>query len=636
MNGNRSSDTRSRAAASETPERSGARGPRQRASKGTPGGPRTEMPRASRIKVVAIRAVTATAQDGDKAAGQQLDRILRSVTFRQVDRLKRFFSFIVSEALAGRGNQLKEYVIGVQVFDKDSSFDPRADPIVRVQARRLRARLERYYREEGGGDSLVIELPKGGYAPVFRNRESSAAGRPSIGPTLAGQNTIAVHALADQSAARDLEYFCEGLRQEIIHRLAKLEALRVLAVQTGITGVSVEHQAAMVLSGGVRKSGDRVRVTVHLVDTATASYLWSESVDADLVDPFAAQELVATAVVSKIEPRLLDGGQRRAARKPAENLAARNLYLQGRYHLNQRTDEGLHKALDLFERAIVEDAHFALAHSGLADAHSLLAHYGVRPPSQVWTHAASSAATAVMLDGNCAEGRTSLAHVKATQDWDWHGAEREFQMAVSLDARYATAHHWYAMSCLVPLGRLDEALEEMRIAQSLDPVSSIVARDLALIYAYRRDYEAALEQCDHTIELNPHFSPAYWALGVIQEQRTDLDEAIAAFQRAIDLSPHSPRMHAGLGRAMALAGKRPLAVASLRTLEAIAAQRYVSPIEFAAVRFAMGQHELGFTALDKACEDRAFDVLALKVDPRFDPEKHDPRMHAILRVVGLA
>jgi serine/threonine-protein kinase len=192
------------------------------------------------------------------------------------------------------------------------------------------------------------------------------------------------------------------------------------------------------------------------------------------------------------------------------------------------------------------------------------------------------------------------------------------------------------MSCLVPLGRLDEALDEMRIAQSLDPVSSIVARDLALIHAYRRDFEAALEQSDHTIELNPHFSPAYWALGVIQEQRKDLDEAIAAFQRAIDLAPHSPRMHAALGRAMALAGRKSLAIASLRKLESIAAQRYVSPIEFAAVRFALGQQELGFGWLDKACEDRAFDILALRVDPRFDSEKHDPRMQAILRVVGLA
>jgi TolB-like protein/Flp pilus assembly protein TadD len=595
-----------------------------------------------KIKVVPIRPPKVAAQeDSEHSAQQQLERVLASVTFRQVDRLKRFLNFTVSEALAGRGDQLKEYVIGVQVFDKDSTFDPRADPIVRVQARRLRARLARYYREEGGADAVLIDLPKGGYTPVFRNREASTGGRRSMGPTLAGQNTIAVQPLADQSPAHDLAYFCDGLRQEIIHSLAKLEALRILAVPPAATasgGYSAEDagHAAMVLTGAVRKSGDRVRATIHLVDTATASYLWSESVDAALADPFAAQELVADAVVKKLEPRLLDAGQRRGARRPAENLAARNLYLQGRYHLNQRTDEGLHKALDFFEKAIVEDAQFALAHSGLADAHSLLAHYGVRPPSLVWAQAASSAASAVMLDGTCAEGRTSLAHVKATQDWDWHGAEREFQMAISFDPRYATAHHWYAMSCLVPLGRLDEALEEMRIAQSLDPVSSIVARDLALIHAYRRDFEAALEQCDHTIELNPHFSPAYWALGMIQEQRKDLDEAIAAFQRAIDLSPHSPRMLAGLARAMALAGKKPLALNSLRKLDAIAAQRYVSPIEFAAVRFALGQRDLGFTWLDKSCEDRAFDVLALKVDPRFEAEKHDPRMQAILRVVGLA
>ena len=596
-----------------------------------------KKPRPAKIKVVPIRAFTGAAQpDGDKASREQLERILGSVTFRQVDRLKRFLSFIVAEALAGRGSQLKEYVIGVQVFDKDSSFDPRADPIVRVQARRLRARLVRYYREEGGADALVIELPKGGYAPVFKNREAASPGRRSMGSTLAGQNTIAVQPFADQSPAHDLGYFCDGLRQEIIHSLAKLEALRVVAVSPASAGgAEPDHQAAMVLTGGVRKAGERLRATVHLVDTASASYLWSESIDAALGDPFAAQELVAAAVVKKLEPRLLDGGQRRGARRPAENLAARNLYLQGRYHLNQRTDEGLHKALDFFEKAIVEDAQFALAHSGLADAHSLLAHYGVRPPSQVWAQAASSAASAVMLDGNCAEGRTSLAHVKATQDWDWHGAEREFQMAISLDPRYATAHHWYAMSCLVPLGRLDEALEEMRIAQSLDPVSSIVARDLALIHAYRRDYESALEQCDHTIELNPHFSPAYWALGVIQEQRKDFDEAIAAFQRAIDLSPHSPRMHAGLGRAMALAGKKAVAVSALRKLESIAAQRYVSPIEFAAIRFALGQREVGYTWLDKACDDRAFDILALKVDPRFDSEKDDPRMQGIVRLVGL-
>ena len=176
-------------------------------------------------------------------------------------------------------------------------------------------------------------------------------------------------------------------------------------------------------------------------------------------------------------------------------------------------------------------------------------------PADVWAKAASSAASAVMLDGHSAEAHTSLAHVRATQDWDWPGAEREFQRAIQLNPRYPTAHHWYAMSCLVPMGRLDEALEQMLLAQSLDPVSSIIARDVAVIHCYRRDFEAALEQCDHTIELNPHFAPAYLTLGLIQEQRKDFDESAAAFRRAVDLSPHSPRMQGALARTLALSGK---------------------------------------------------------------------------------
>ena len=583
-------------------------------------------------------AASAPEKDAQKPARQQLDRILASATFRQVDRLKRFLNFIVLEALEGRGDQLKEYVIGVQVFGKDTSFDPRADPIVRVQARRLRARLVRYYREEGGADALVIELPKGGYAPTFKARDAAASGRRSISATLAGRNTIAVLPFADHSASRELDYFCQGLRHEVIHRLAQLEALRVVALSgtdpTLADSTAEAPNAALLVSGSLRKSGDQIRVTLHLLDNASGSYLWSESIDGAAADVFGTQDAVADAVIRKLEPRLLDAG-RGTPRRPGENLAARNLYVQGRYHLNQRTDESLHKAVDFFERAIVEDAQFALAHSGLADAHSLLAHYGVRQPVLAWAKAASSAAAAVMLDGNSVEARTSLAHVKATQDWDWRSAEREFQLAMELDAGYATAHHWYAMSCLVPMGRLDEALDQMRLAQSLDPVSSIVARDVSLILAYRRDYEAALEQCDHTIELNPHFSPAYWALGVIQEQRKDLDEALAAFQRAIDLSPHSPRMHAALGRTRALSGKRSLALASLRKLETMAKERYVSPFEFAPVRFALGEHDSGFRALAKACEDRAFDVLALKVDPRFEPLKSDPRFQDTLREIGL-
>ena len=177
----------------------------------------------------------------------------------------------------------------VQVFDKDSSFDPRADPIVRVQARRLRARLVRYYREEGGTDALVIELPKGGYTPVFKNREATGSSRRSLGTTLAGQNTIAVQPFADHSPAKELGYFCDGLQQEIIHSLAKFRPCELLAVQPGAGlalgfGQRCAGQVALLLTGGVRKSGERVRVTVHRRHAEAPHALWSESVDVALGD----------------------------------------------------------------------------------------------------------------------------------------------------------------------------------------------------------------------------------------------------------------------------------------------------------------------------------------------------------------
>jgi serine/threonine-protein kinase len=575
------------------------------------------------------------APDASLPVREQLERILASATFRQSDRLKRFLTFIVREAISGHRDELKEYVIGVQVFGKEESFDPRTDPIVRVQARRLRAKLVHYYGQEGRADELIIDLPKGGYAPVFKRRETPVLVKRSIGAALVSRNTVAVVPFADNSVGGDLEYFCRGVREEIIHHLARLSSLRLLAADEH-RGAGEQAAAALIISGSVRRSGDRLRLTAQLVDGATGCYLWSESVDSPMDDLFAAQESVAAAIVKKLEPELGDKRPAPHHGGPSDNLAAHNLYLQGRYHLNQRTEEGLRKALDFFDKALIEDAQSALAHAGMADAYGLLAHYGVFGPAEAWTKAAASAATAVMLDADSAEAHTSLAHVKSTQDWDWTGAENEFQRAISLNPRYATAHHWYAMSCLAPLGRLDEALNEITIAQSIDPVSSIVARDLAVIHFYRRNFEMALEQCDHTIELNPHFAPAYWMLGVIQEQRKDFDESAAAFQRAVHLSPQTPRMHGGLGRTFALAGRRKQALEVLQKLERYATERYVSPLEFAWIHFALGDLELGFKWLAKASDDRVFDLISIKVDPRFDDLREDRRFISIARHIGVA
>ncbi len=562
---------------------------------------------------------------------RQLDRIASSATFQQVDRLKRFLSFVVHETVAGRANQLKEYVLGVQVFDKDVSFDPRTDPIVRVQARRLRARITKYYQDEGQQDTVLIELPKGGYAPVCRRLETPAPKR-SLTRTLASRNTIAVLPFSDQSQTADMGYFCRGLCQEIVHALITSGNMRVAAISsfsadtevtTDLREAASRLDVAMLVTGNVRKQGTLIRISAQIIDGPSGSYAWSESIDGHSEEDLSLQERVAQAILRSLQDPAHPGTGRDFTR-PVENLAARNLYLQGRFHMNQRTEEGLRKAIDLFERALVEDGQYAQAFSGLADTYGLLGHYGVLAPAEVWTKAAACAASAVLANPHSAETHASLAHVKSTQDWDWAGAESEFLRAIRLDPRHSTAHHWYGISCLAPTGRLDEALEELLTAQSLDPVSSIIARDLALIHLYRRDFEMALEQIDHTVELNPHFSPAYWTLGLIQEQRREFDESIAACQRAIQLSPESPRMHSALARTLALAGKREESLRILAELTELAERRYVSPFELASVNFALGNRETGFKWLGRAFQDRCFESLSILVDPRFDSIRSDP------------
>lgn len=575
----------------------------------------------------------------EKLVRQQLDRVLAADTFRQVDRLRRFLSFVVSESIAGHQNDLKEYVVGIQVFGKEASFDPRSDPVVRVQARRLRARLVKYYSEEGQGDEILIELPKGGYSPVFSRREAGAPRRRSLGASIVNRNTACVAAFADHSPNGDLAYFCRGLREEIINRLSALENLRVLAWDgmEGGGGVGPPNgcEAAVIITGSVRTATDKMRVTTQLLDGATGCYLWSTSIDALSSEIFETQERVAGAVADKIGSQLVELSTSGTRRPGTVNLAAHNLYLQGRYHLSQRTEDGLRKAVEFFEKSLAEDGEYGRAHSGLSDAYALLAHYGVLGPADAWTKVAASAASAVMLDPSSAEAHTSLAHAKATQDWDWQGAEQAFRRAMTLDPRYATAPHWYSTTVLVPTGRLDEAVSRMLIALALDPVSAIIARDVAMMYYYKRDFEAALERCDNAIELNPHFPPAYLTLAFVQEQRNELDESEAALERAVRLAPRSPRSLAALARLFAITKRRRQALKTLHELEGLANERYVTPFEFAFLHLALGQIEGAHRWLSKAVDDRSFELLSIKADPRFEKMRNHPRLAPLIARVGV-
>ena len=216
-----------------------------------------------------------------------LASVVQSKTFRQVDRLQRFLTYIVEETLAGRGDQLKEYPVGTDVFGKESSFDPRMDPIVRVQARRLRMRLVTYYAEEGQGDPVAIELPKGGYTPTFRVMEPTSSPKAVVSAALVSRNSVAVFPFEDDSPNREMRYFCHGIGQEIIQALTKVPGL---LVKSGV-GPEARQAAAMVVEGSVRKSRDLLRITIHVTDSLRGTYVWTESLDRSAGDEFEVQEV---------------------------------------------------------------------------------------------------------------------------------------------------------------------------------------------------------------------------------------------------------------------------------------------------------------------------------------------------------
>ena len=260
---------------------------------------------------MAIPTAAAT-QDKDLAekVRQQLSRILASKSFQHVDRLQRFLSFIVDETINGRGDSLKEFPIGVDVFGKEAAFDPCMDPIVRVQARRLRTRLTRYYREEGQTDDIIIEVPKGGYAPVFRRFEGPAPKR-SLAAAMVSRNTVLVLPYADHSPEKDQDYFCKGLSQEIIHALAKVETLAVVARDRIPESheVANELNVAMIITGSIRKSRDTLRITTHLIDAVRGCYVWSDSIDRKMKNVFAIQEEIAQTILKKLRTELRAGSK---------------------------------------------------------------------------------------------------------------------------------------------------------------------------------------------------------------------------------------------------------------------------------------------------------------------------------------
>jgi TolB-like protein/Flp pilus assembly protein TadD len=577
----------------------------------------------------------------------QLDRILASTVFIHSERLSRMLRFAVQQATEGNTEQLKEYALAISVFDKRDSFDPRFDPIVRVEAGRLRTRLKQYYETEGRNDQLVIDLPKGSYVPRFVTQSPETQQNqadPGHGTHTYSANSIAVLPFADHSPDRDQEYFCDGMTEELINALTKLRGLRVAAWTSALKLRGETHDVAKigeqlkvgtVVAGSVRKAGDRLRITVQLIGTRDGSYLWSEIYDRQVKDVFAIQEEISQAIVAMLKVQIAGGQSQYLVRRYTENVEAYTLYLKGRYCWNQRSEQSLKKGIEYFGQAIVHDPKYAPAYSGLADSYSLLGNSGVLPAKEVKAKAMWAALKAVELDPTLAEAHTALGHVRATYCWDWQSACAEYRTAIALNPAYATVHHWNAITYLSPQGLLENALTEIQKAEELDPVSISIKRDIAVILYYGRRYEQAVAQCRKTIELEPAFSGGYWALGLAYEGLCQYADAVNAFEQALNVAPHTPRLLGALGHAYGLWGKRSEALKMVEQMTGLAGNRYVAPFDFALVHLGLGAPQAAFEWLEQAHKARSYELVALRVDPRFDPVRSDAKFAKLLKRLGL-
>ncbi len=463
--------------------------------------------------------------------------------------------------------------------------------------------------------------------------------------TTVESKSIAVLPFVNISADPENEYFSDGMTEELINALTKVEGLHV-ASRTSAFAFKGQHQdirkvgeqlnVSTVLEGSVRKAGNKLRITAQLINVADGYHLWSETFEREMKDVFAIQDEISRAIVNALKVKLTGKENAPIVNLYTENLEAYNLYLQGRYFWNRRTEEGLKRAIEYFEQAIEKDQKYALAYAGLADCYNLLGAYSVLPPKESVPRAKTAAAKALTIDNTLAEAHEALAHVRMLYDWNWSDAERDFKQAIELNANYATARQRYAIY-LTAMGRFDEAIVEIKRAKELDPISLIINTDVGLMFYLKRQYDEAIEQYLKTLEIDSSFSVAHFALGLAYEQKDQFPEAIAEFQKAITLSGGSTIMLAALGHAYAVAGKRAEAEKVFTELKALSKRRYVSPYSIATIYVGLGEKEQAFIWLQKAFEERSIWQihLHLKVDPRLDSLHSDPRFTALLKKIGL-
>lgn len=563
----------------------------------------------------------------------ELSRAIASPEFANSERMRRFLTFVIERSLADDPDSLKEYTIGLEVFDRPSEYDPRIDSIVRVEARRLRRKLRQYYEKAPDDGPVRITLPEGGYVPVFESRhggekpENGSKPPTPVGGGVETANTIAVLPFVSLSPEPENEYFADGLTEEIISTLAKAPPLRVASrtsafqfknLAQDVRSIGANLGVEKVLEGSVRKAGESLRVTVQLVNVSDGLQMWAERFDRKLEDIFALQEEIAGSIAGVLKIRILHP---ESDWKPDHVAPGEAMFhvLEGRHFMLEMTPASLRRAMESFQRAVQLDPEFSSAYSAIAACLLQMSFFGDVSPASVAAHARGMIDKALRNRADNSWALTCRGILHAAIDWDWTAAETAFKRSIESNPSGPDNHCYYAGALLVPLGRFDEAEHHLQISLQADPRGLAANTILGMIHYLRGDNESALEQLEQTLSLNPAYYGAYRTMAYALVHQGDSAQAVKMLEKAQSLGTGDPGMLASLGFAYAKAGQTAESRSIAETLDIASRERYVSAFDRAIVRLGLGELDAACTLLNAAVAEQNVWLIYLRTNPVFEP-----------------
>lgn len=573
------------------------------------------------------------------AVKNELERILRSRVFIHSHRIRRFLQFVVDECLRGQQHRLKEYMIGLEVFNRVEAFDPRVDSIVRVEARRLRRKLDEYYQTEGRDDEVRIELRKGSYVPLFEHRRPGVDGF-GHGPGPARRNSIAIGRFdgPDGTLKTDL------LRQ-LTHILINEGFCQIKTSHPEDEEVSAEHNGHAngngnghgngngagvdyVLDGQIAQEANGTRLLLQLLSVADGAYIWSESGDVDNLP----------SVARSLNRALLTFGSKTATARLQRHRgrsAGKELYIQGRYNWKLGTPETVRSSANMFAKAVERDATFAAAWGALSESLIVNGLFGFQNPRECGQRAMEAATRAVELNDSLPEAHIALGSALSLFEWEWEKGERELQRAIQLDPRDPSAHVAYALQ-LACRGMLSAAMAETERALDLDPASLATIFVSGWLRGVSKGYDDAIAEHSTVAQLAPDFALSYLGLGWANAAKGAFPDALAYFTNANNLLKCRTLLAGCMGYCYARLGNRDDAMRLLANLNSQPPTQFVSPVSMAAIHSGLGEMNRAFSCLDQAVEMRDSSLPLQLLNPEFEPLRNDGRFGALLGKIGLA